>query len=86
MSMSSIERAARAFALVASGNDEWDNLDANTQNRLKQAVRSSLMTLYTPSTSVLRAGARKLRRTYRSNVLRAEATWQAMIDAAVEER
>ena len=86
MSMSPIERAARAFALAASGADEWDTLDADTQDRLKRAVRSSLMTMRKPGASILRAGARKLGRTYRSNVLRAEAAWQAMIDAAVEER
>jgi hypothetical protein len=86
MTMSPIERAARAFVLAASGVDEWDTMDAETRDRLKRAIRSSLLTMRKPGASVVRAGARKGKREYRSGALRAEATWQAMIDAAVEER
>jgi len=86
MNTSSLERAARAFALAGSGIDEWDTLDASTRERLKQAVRAALMAIREPSASVIRSGARKSRRISRSSALQAEATWQAMIDATVEER
>jgi hypothetical protein len=86
MATSSLERAARAFVLAASGVDEWDTLDVDTRDRLVRAVHSSLLTMRKPSASVVRAGARKLNREYRSSALQAEATWQAMLDAAVKER
>jgi hypothetical protein len=86
MKMSSIERAARAFALAGSGVDEWDTLDAGTQERLKEAVRAALRAIREPSASATRAGARKSRSNHRSSASQATATWQAMIDATVEDR
>lgn len=83
MNLSMIERAARAFALAASGADEWDTLDAVTQQRLKDAVCAALMTMREPDVAVVRVGARQLRRIHRSAALQAEAVWQAMIDTAV---
>lgn len=84
--MSPIERAACAFAYTASGVDEWHALDAETQERLKNAVRAALVAMREPSASVIGAGARKSKRTYRSSRLQAEVTWQAMIDAAAKDR
>jgi hypothetical protein len=84
--MRSIERAARAFAEKASGVDEWDALDTGTQDLLKEAVRAALMAIRQPSTSVIRAGARRSKGVYRSSAMQAEATWRAMIDAMIEER
>jgi hypothetical protein len=81
MKMSSVERAARAFALAASGADEWETLDHSTQERLKTAVQAALMTIRDPSHSVIRAGARKSRAGFKSTAKRALTTWQAMIDA-----
>ena len=86
MNTSSIERAARAFATSASGVDEWDALDPDTQARLKDAVVAALKAIREPSASVVRAGLRKSRRTYRSPATEAEVTWQAMIDATLEDR
>jgi len=86
MAISSIERAARAFALTASGADEWDALDANTQDRLKDAVCAALLAVRRPDAPVIRAGARKSKGFYRNSALRAEATWQVMIDAILEDR
>jgi len=40
-----IEHAARAFALTASGVDEWDTLDPDTQERLREAVRAALTSI-----------------------------------------
>jgi len=81
MKMSSVERAARAFALTASGTDEWDTLDPLTKERLKSAVLAALATIREPSPSVIRAGARKSREGFRSTARRTLTTWQAMIDA-----
>lgn len=84
MNQSPIERAARAFALAASGEDDWDALDAPTQARLKDAVRAALVTMREPDLAVVRAGARQSRRIHRSTAHQIGATWQAMIDATVE--
>jgi hypothetical protein len=81
MKMSSVERAARAFALAASGADEWDTLDPSTRERLKDAVLAALAAIRDPSPSVIRAGARKSRMGFQSTAKRTLTTWQAMIDA-----
>ena len=86
MNISSIERAARAFAVTASGVDEWDALDAGTQNRLKEATHAALMAIRKPGASVIRAGARTSTGPYRSTTVQAEAMWQAMIDATARDR
>jgi len=86
MKTSSIERAARAFALKASGADEWDTLDAETRERLKDAVCAALMTLREPSAAVRRSGARRTRGIYRSSGIQAPASWRAMIDATIKDR
>jgi hypothetical protein len=84
--MSPLERAARAFALTGSGADEWDSLDAGTQDRLKEAVCAALLAIREPSASVIRAGGRKANGVYRSNALQAEAIWQTMVDATLKDR
>lgn len=84
MDLSTIERAARAFALAASGGDEWDTLDAATRQRLKDAVCAALITMREPSPGVVRAGMRQAKRTHRSAALQIETVWQVMIDATVE--
>jgi hypothetical protein len=81
MKMSSVERAARAFALTASGTDEWETLDPLTQERLKSAVLAALATIRDPLPSVVRAGVRKSRLGFASTARRTLTTWQAMIDA-----
>ncbi|VWX50753.1 conserved hypothetical protein [Novosphingobium sp. 9U] len=86
MNMTSIERAARAFATSASGVDEWDALDLATQERLKNAVISALSAIREPTSPALRAGARAARRPHRSGAVQAAATWHAMIDATREDR
>lgn len=86
MKMSSVENAARAFALAGSGIDEWDTLDADTQDRLKEAVCAALMSIREPSASAARAGARRSTRVHRSSTCQAKATWQAMLDATIKDR
>lgn len=81
MNNSSIERAARAFAICASGVDDWDSLDPATQNRIKDAVVSALNTLRQPSSAVIRAGVRACRRPHRSEASQVAATWQSMLGA-----
>lgn len=85
MTTPSIERAARAFALAGSGQDEWDALDPATQERLKDAVRAALTQLRDPGASAIRAGARKAQAFHRSRAVQVEATWQGMIDAILQE-
>lgn len=84
MTTPSIERAARAFALAGSGQDDWDVLDAGTQERLKDAVRAALTQLREPGGSAIRAGARKAKAFHRSRANQVEATWQGMIDAILD--
>jgi hypothetical protein len=86
MKMSSIDRAARAFAQAGSGIDEWDTLDVGTQERLREAVCAALMSIREPSASAVRVGARRSKRVHRSSACQAEATWQAMVDAMVKDR
>jgi hypothetical protein len=86
MKMSSIDRAARAFALAASGIDEWDTLDVGTQERLREAVCAALMSIREPSAPAVRAGVRRSKRVHRSSARQAKTTWQAMVDATVEDR
>jgi hypothetical protein len=86
MKMSSVERAARAFALTASGTDEWETLDPLTQERLKSAVLAALATIRDPLPSVVRAGVRKSRLGFASTARRTLTTWQAMIDATSADR
>lgn len=85
MTTPSIERAARAFALAGSGQDEWDALDTGTQERLKDAVRAALSQLREPGAAAIRAGARKAKAYHRSPAVQVEATWQGMIDAILHE-
>jgi hypothetical protein len=85
MTTPSIERAARAFALTASGTDEWDVLDAATQKRLKDAVRAALLQLREPGAPAIRAGARKATGHHRSASIKVEAIWQGMTDAILDE-
>jgi hypothetical protein len=84
--ISPLERAARAFALTGSGADEWDLLDAGTQDRLKEAVCAALLAIREPSAPVIRAGGRKANGIYRSSALQAEAIWQSMVDATLKDR
>jgi hypothetical protein len=86
MKMSSIDRAARAFALAASGIDEWETFDVATQERLREAVCAALMSIREPSSSAVRAGARTSQRVHRSSAIQVKTTWQAMVDAMVVDR
>jgi hypothetical protein len=71
---------------MGSGADEWDSLDAETQDRLKEAVCAALLALREPSDSVIRAGGRKSKGIYRTSALQAEAMWKAMVDATLKDQ
>jgi hypothetical protein len=88
--MTSLERGARALAFAETGIDEWDQLDDDFQEMLKETVRAVLVALREPDSRMKHVGAQVVmdvgsREATTELEGRAAMVWRHMISAAVAE-
>jgi hypothetical protein len=78
--------AARAKALIESGEECYDALDEEHQLLLQESARAMLLAMRKPSAAILRAGATVHGRGgYSTGELDSMLVWERMIDAAESE-
>jgi|TARA_R100000501_G_scaffold10060_1_gene19702 hypothetical protein len=80
--MTQLERAARALAKVQKGTDDWESLDEQLQQTLKDQVRAVLEAIRIPSYIQTRAGQ------HTADLItetRTSSVWQTMVDVILTE-
>lgn len=77
-----MERAARALAAAENGADEWDALDEELRDTIRENVRTMFVAMLDPTEAMLEA-------VHVSDAWAnddPEGMWRVMIDAALRER
>ncbi|WP_165912247.1 hypothetical protein [Novosphingobium sp. PhB165] len=82
-----IERAARALAESESGHDDWDGLDKDLQEELKENARAVIQAIRLPSRAVSGEGEKCLGHEARHGIdwHDMEWAWTRMVDALLAE-
>lgn len=89
--MSGIERAARALLASESESTSWEFLDAVSQEKLKDHVRSILNVIREPDINMMEAGAEIVRyvgphESDEAHLGDAANVWRFMIDVLLGEK
>jgi len=78
-----IDQAARALARQQCGTNDWDGLDPELQERLRDQVRAALGAMSEASETMVAAGRQVAFGAI--DAQDAENIWRAMLDAALAE-